>query len=123
MLGWFHDRVSGYTWSKQRELPEWARNIFSGSMVAAGNIQDSQELATVIELVVENLDFYLKEVGNATDQDYTDRQNWYCQNQKKNPHTPRVMESLGLDPVEVQEFIHTCLFPEVESASCSGPVI
>jgi len=92
-------------------------------MVAAGNIQDSQELATVIELVVENLDFYLKEVGNATDQDYTDQQNWYCQNQKKNPHTPRVMESLGLDPVEVQEFIHTCLFPEVESAACPGPVI
>jgi|Laugresbdmm110dd_1035094.scaffolds.fasta_scaffold67491_2 hypothetical protein len=123
MLNWFQDRVSGYTWSKQRELPEWARNIFSGSMVAAGNIQDSQELATVIELVVENLDFYLKEVGNATDQDYTDQQNWYCQNQKKNPHTPRVMESLGLDPVEVQEFIHTCLFPEVESAACPGPVI
>ena len=122
MLGWFHDRVSGYTWSKQRELPEWARNIFSGSMVAAGNIQDSQELATVIELVVENLDFYLKEVGNATDQDYTDRQNGYCQNQKKNPHTPRVMESLGLDPIEVQEFIHTCLFPEVGPAACSGPV-
>ena len=63
MLGWFHNRVSGYTWSKQRELPEWARNIFSGSMVAAGNIKDSQELATVIELVVENLDYYLNNIG------------------------------------------------------------
>ena len=122
MLNWFQGRVSGYTWSKQRELPEWARNIFSGSMVAAGNIQDSQELAIVIKLVTENLDHYLKEVGHGDGQHYAEQQNWYCQNQKKNPHTPRVMESLGLDPVEVQEFIHTCLFPEVESAACSGPV-
>jgi hypothetical protein len=122
LLDWFKDRVSGMEWSKTRVLPEWARNIFSGSMVAAGNIQDSQELAIVIKLVTENLDHYLKEVGHGDGQHYAEQQNWYCQNQKKNPHTPRVMESLGLDPVEVQEFIHTCLFPEVESASRSEHV-
>jgi len=113
MLEWFASNVSDYTWSKERELPEWARNIFSGSMVAAGNIRDSQELTTVLELVLKNLDYYLKGVGNATDEDYTDQHNWYCHNQKKNPHTPRVMASLGLDPEEVETFIHTCLFPEV----------
>lgn len=113
LLGWFRDRVSGYTWSKERELPDWAKNIFSRSMVAAGNIQDSQELATVLKLVTENLDHYLKEVGRERVGEYTQRQDWYCQNQKKNPHTPRVMAALGLDPAEVETFIHTCLFPEV----------
>ena len=116
MLGWFHDRVSGMEWSKVRTLPEWARNIFSGSMVAAGNIHDPQELATVIKLVTDNLDYYLKEVGHGDGKDYTVQQNWYCQNQKKNPHTPRVMAALGLDPAEVDCFIQTCLFPEVESS-------
>lgn len=114
MLGWFHDRVSVHTWSRKRELPEWARNIFSGDMVAAGNIQDSQELNTVLKLVIENLDYYLEGVGNGTNRDFTKEQNWYCHNQKKNPHTPRVMESLGLDPVEVRSFINTCLFPELD---------
>ena len=120
MLGWFRDRVSGLEWSRTRELPEWARNIFSRSMVAAGNIRDSQELATVIKLVTENLDYYLKEVGHGDGGDYTERHNWYCQNQKKNPHTPRVMEALGLDRAEVDRFIQTCLFPEVEPATCVG---
>jgi hypothetical protein len=120
MLGWFRDRVSGLEWSKTRELPEWARNIFSRSMVAAGNIHDSQELATVIKLVTENLDYYLKEVGHGDGKDYTVQQNWYCQNQKQNPHTPRVMASLGLDPAEVDRFIQTCLFPEVQPAPGPG---
>ena len=116
LLGWFADRVKNRVWSKQRELPEWARNIFSSSMVAAGNIQDSQELANVIELVEENLNHYLGQVGGISDDDYTQQQNWYCHNQKKNPHTPRVMEALGLSPAEVERFIHTCLFPEIEQS-------
>jgi hypothetical protein len=119
MLAWFHNRVSGLEWSKVRTLPEWARNIFSGSMVAAGNIHDPQELATVVRLVTENLDYYLKEVGRADGNDYTKQQNWYCFNQKQNPHTPRVMAALGLDPTEVAVFIDTCLFPEVTNIICN----
>lgn len=115
LLTWFRDRVVSYTWSKERELPEWAKNIFSRSMIAAGNIQEASELSTLLGLVFDNLDHYLKEVGHERVGDYSGRQDWYCQNQKKNPHTPRVMAALGLDPVEVDTFIHTCLFPETTS--------
>jgi hypothetical protein len=43
----------------------------------------------------------------------TDNQNYYAQNQKQNPHTPRVMVSLGLSEDDVQHFIQECLFPEI----------
>jgi hypothetical protein len=40
-------------------------------------------------------------------------QNYYAQNQKQNPHTPKVMVSLGLSEEDVQIFIQDCLFPEI----------
>ena len=43
MMQWFHDEVAKLEWRKQRALPEWATNIFSGSMVAAGNVSDEEE--------------------------------------------------------------------------------
>jgi len=39
--------------------------------------------------------------------------NRYAHYQKQNPHTPRVMASLGLDEKDVEVFIEKCLFPEV----------
>ena len=92
-------------------------------MVAAGNIKDSQELATVIELVVENLDYYLNNIGESTANDYTDAHNWYCSNQKQNPHTPRVMEALGLNAEKVKLFIRECLFPEIPYANVGSKQI
>jgi hypothetical protein len=45
--------------------------------------------------------------------DTTSYQNYYCDNQKQNPHTPRVMVSLGLSEEDVKVFIQECLFPEI----------
>jgi hypothetical protein len=114
MLDWFHDRVDGIEWSKKRELPQWAKNIFSGNMVAAGNINTMEELDEVLSLVNQTLSYYLNNIGNLSDIDSTDAQNWYCYNQRQNPHTPKVMESLGFDSDTVKRFISSCLFPTVE---------
>ena len=46
-------------------------------------------------------------------QDTTENQNYYAQNQKQNPHTPKVMVSLGLSEEDVRAFIQDCLFPEI----------
>lgn len=110
---WFTTRVAGLEWSKPRELPGWAKNIFSKNMVAAGNIQSEEELNQVLRLVISNLNHYLEYLGEEGQNDYTSKQDWYCHNQKQNPHTPRVMASLGLDPEEVSLFIEKCLFPEL----------
>jgi len=110
---WFKDRAATQRWSKERKLPEWAQQIFSPSMVAAGNIQDPEELATLITFAGDNLAHYLSEVGKKTVSDYTSNQNHYCHWQKQNPHTPRVMAALGFEQEVVHAFIQKCLFPEV----------
>jgi hypothetical protein len=113
MLNWFSDAVEPYEWSKPRDLPEWAKQIFSGRMVAAGNISDTEELKSMASLVMKNLDYYLDTVGQKGEQIYKAEQNAYCHWQKQNPHTPRVMQALGYDEETVNDFIQNCLFPEV----------
>jgi len=113
ILTQFKENVKPFIPSKRRELPEWARNIFSDSMVSAGNVRDGQELDDILELAITNLEYYLTAIGEESDKDYTTQHNWYCENQKKNPHTPRVMETLGVDPKRVREYIDECLVPEI----------
>lgn len=115
MMDWFAHEVSKLEWRRERALPEWATNIFSKSMVAAGNVQDPEELEQITNLARTTVAHYLSTVEetNNTVADTTLAQNYYCENQKCNPHTPRVMASLGLDPEDIRVFIQDCLFPEI----------
>jgi len=115
MFEWFDNEVSLMSWKKSRELPDWAKRIFSASMVAAGNVGEESELRQIAEMAKTGIDHYLKNVGetNNTMLDTTSYQNYYCANQKQNPHTPKVMASLGLDEEDVRVFIQDCLFPEI----------
>lgn len=115
MMQWFADYVSQLEWRRVRELPEWATNIFSPSMVAAGNVQNEEELAQIIAMANATVEHYLSTVGETLGQaeNTTAAQNYYAQNQKQNPHTPRVMVSLGLSEDDVKHFIQECLFPEI----------
>ena len=116
----FRDCVQNLEWRKERELPDWAKAIFSGHMIAVGNVNTSEEMDQVVEIALDNLDMYFEELPKYTNTNYNtalikDQQNRYCHYQKQNPHTPKVMESLGLDPKDVKHFIQDCLFPEVHS--------
>jgi hypothetical protein len=84
-------------------------------MVAAGNVSDESELAQISEMASHNLRHYLGAVSetNNTALDTTAHQNYYCDNQKQNPHTPKVMASLGLNEADIAVFIQDCLFPEI----------
>lgn len=115
MIDWFSNEVSNLEWRKERELPDWAKRIFSNSMVAAGNVSDDNELEQIATMIKTNLKHYLDTVGetNKAVLDTTAHQNYYCDNQKLNPHTPKVMASLGLNEEDVKVFIQDCLFPEV----------
>lgn len=115
LLRTFERSVAGSEWSKERVLPDWAKQIFSTHMVAAGNITDPDELRRMLTLVDRNLATYLQGVGNRGPWSWGQHQNNYCRWQKQNPHTPRVMQSLGFDEGVVHEFIHHCLFPEMEA--------
>jgi dsRNA-specific ribonuclease len=86
-------------------------------MVAASNVTQEKELNQITSLIQTLITYYLHEVGktNHTIQNNTEQQNYYAQNQKQNPHTPRVMAKLGLNEEDVKLFIQEYLFPEIES--------
>jgi hypothetical protein len=115
MLATFGKMTSNLAWRKERELPEWAQRIFSKNMIAAGNLQDQAELNQIISLSRMTLLYYLGNIGktNNTAENTTQEQNYYAYNQKQNPHTPKVMTSLGLNEDDVRVFIQDCLFPEL----------
>lgn len=113
---WYNAQVTGLEWNKSRELPEWAKNIFSPSIVAIGAVGAS-ELDEFIKVGLTNLRFYLDNVG-YDQQDvasYEMAQNRYCHYQKQNPHTPRVLVNLGFTDIEAKEFVNNNLFPETVS--------
>jgi len=115
MLDWFADEVQQLEWNKTRKLPDWAERIFSSSMVAAGNVSEEAELNQIFAVAKRGINHYLETVGetNKTAVSCLEAQNYYCQNQKQNPHTPKVMTSLGLNEDDVHIFIQDCLFPEI----------
>lgn len=115
MIEYFAEEVSRYEWIKKRDLPDWAQRIFSSHMVAAGNVSDESELSQIESLANILVNHYVETVGETNNKiaDNTFEQNFYAQNQKQNPHTPRVMTSLGLNEDDVRVFIQDCLFPEI----------
>ena len=117
LVQWYEDEVSDFIPSKKRELPEWATNIFTPSMIAAGNVSSEDEADAIITLALANLRVWFESVpeytGNANIDITSGAQNYYCHNQQQNPHTPRVMKSLGLNEADVDKFCTDMLFPKL----------
>ena len=115
MYLWFKAQVNGLEWNKPRELPEWARKIFSPAMVAAGNLQEISEIDQLCDTAKNTLDFYLKNIGfdQQSGADYHMAQNKYCYWQKQNPHVIRSMVSMGIDEAKMKRFVNEVLFPEI----------
>lgn len=117
MIDGYKESVADFIPEKKRELPEWARNIFTDSMLAAGNVKQ-EEAEKIVEIAVNNLKSYFTEISSFTGNANTDitagAQNYYCHNQQQNPHTPRVMKSLGLNEADVDKFCTDMLFPKLK---------
>jgi hypothetical protein len=114
MYLWFKAQVHGLEWNKPRALPEWAQQIFSPAMVAAGNLQDETEIDQLCNTALTTLDFYLKNVGIGQQDvaDYHMAQNRYCHWQKQNPHVVKSMVSMGVPEDKIRSFVRDVLFPE-----------
>lgn len=104
-------------WKRERELPPWAKAIFTDHMIAAGMVKEESEIEQICKVAREGMCYYKKNIGKYNG--YADTtlgiasQNYYAEHQKMNPHTPNVMKSLGLDPDDVDAFISESLFPEI----------
>ena len=117
MIDGYRDSVKDFIPTRKRELPEWARNIFTDSMLAAGNVRTEEEAVAIIDIAHKNLVAYFEEVsdysGNGSREEVIAAQDYYCHNQQQNPHTANVMKSLGLDPEDVDTFCRDMLFPKI----------
>jgi phycocyanobilin:ferredoxin oxidoreductase len=116
MIQGYYDSVEDFVPKKQRELPEWAKNIFTEKMLAASNVK-ADEVDRIIDIALTNLCEYFNQISEsagAGDRDHVvAAQNYYCHNQQQNPHTPNVMKSLGLDEADVEKFCTDMLFPKI----------
>jgi phycocyanobilin:ferredoxin oxidoreductase len=117
MIDGYKESVADFIPTKQRVLPEWATNIFTDKMLAAGNVTDEKEAVAIIQIALDNLRAYFDEIGEFTGQADTvlvaAAQDYYCHNQQQNPHTPAVMKSLGLVEADVDRFCKDMLFPKL----------
>ena len=117
MIDGYKESVEEFIPKKQRELPEWAQNIFTDKMLAAGNVNTEEEAVAIINIALNNLRAWFEEVpqfdGFGDISLVTASQNYYCHNQQQNPHTPNVMKSLGLPEADVETFCRDMLFPKI----------
>ena len=117
MIEGYKEAVADFIPKKQRQLPEWATNIFTDKMLAAGNVNSEGEAVAILELAQDTLRAYFDEIGAFTGSGIREEviaaQNYYCHNQQQNPHTPRTMKSLGLNEEDVDRFCTDMLFPKI----------
>ena len=114
-LDYMEKRVKGLSWNKPRELPPWAKEIFSENMIAVGNINTEEELEQFIEVTSDLLNYYLDNLeANAFDsnRDTIQYLNKYCINQKKNPHLHRSILAMGISDEDKDRYVNDVLFEE-----------
>jgi hypothetical protein len=107
--------VKDLTWNKQRELPPWAKEIFSENMIAVGNINTEEELEQFIEVTSKLLDHYLENLEEnafVSTRDTKPFLNKYCINQKMNPHLHRSILAMGVSEQDKDRYVNTVLFEE-----------
>ncbi len=87
-------------------------------MIAAGNVREERELEQICTLALSNLNAYIDKIGHynsdSNEEDVIRAQNFYCENQQKNPHTPKTMQSLGLPEEDIKLFCADNLFPTIK---------
>lgn len=114
MMSWFQEHSDPLKWTKPRSLPEWARQIFSPAMIAAGNISDEKEIDVLCDTARKSLDYYLANVGHTQTcgADFHMAQDRYCYYQKQNPQVIKSMTAMGVQESVIRKFVDEILFPE-----------
>ena len=107
--------VKDLEWNKPRELPSWAKEIFSQDMLAVGNINTEEELEQFIVVTSNLVDYYLDNLDTSafiSNRDTKPILNKYCSNQKMNPHLHRSIEAMGINKEDKNRYIDDVLFEE-----------
>lgn len=101
---------STYESTRTRELPDWAKEIFSENMIATA-LPSEEQISQLVDTGLQNLTRYLNFLKNASTTDdqevvlkHINKKSKYCENQLQNTNSKNVMVSLGLEKEYVEEF-------------------
>jgi hypothetical protein len=113
LIDYFKAQSCSLQLTKPRRLPEWGKQIFSPSMIAAGNV-GVVEFKRILDVYYQNLLTYLTYIGleRKNIYNFTMEHDKYCHYQKQNDKTPAMMHSLGIDKKIFSEFMNKVLFPK-----------
>jgi phycocyanobilin:ferredoxin oxidoreductase len=94
--------------TKPRELPPWAKEIFSENMIAVGQPTED-EISLIKEMAGAALGSWMGELQDKqADKQYVTAHETakakYCENQLKNDNSRNVMVALGMDEQYVKKF-------------------
>ena len=115
-LDYMAEKVKDLEWNKPRELPPWAKEIFSENMIAVGNINTDEELDQFITVTSDLVDYYLnnmQEFAILSNRDTKPMLNKYCSNQKLNPHLHRSILAMGISEEDKDRYVNNVLFEEI----------
>jgi len=116
LVTWFENQVKDVTWKKERELPDWGKQIFSDNMIAATAVNTEEEVNKVINIGLKSLDHYIECVGNNSDdfniESVIKAQDKYCYYQKQNTFPVKMLVSYGLTEEKAKEYFDKYLYPE-----------
>ena len=115
-LSYFEGLTSNLSWKRERELPQWALEIFSPHIVAAGGINHGPELEQFCNTGMNAVVFYMKGLSNPsheTKENFLPQQNKYCHNQKKNVQLHKSILSMGIAAHDKDQYVNDILFEEV----------
>lgn len=108
--------VKDLEWVKPRELPPWAKEIFSENMIAVGNINTEDELNQFIDVTMDLVKHYMDNIDENiinVGRDTRPILNKYCANQKQNPHLHRSILAMGISEEDKDRYVNDVLFEEI----------
>ena len=113
-MNYFYDKVRDLEWNKPRELPDWAKTIFSDHMIAVGNIRTDEEIKQLSDTCLDLIQYYVANLGKYDKIGlYKEKQNTYCRNQKLNPHLHRSILAMGISEEDKDRYVNKVLFEEI----------
>lgn len=113
---YMESKVRDLEWNKPRQLPDWAKEIFSPNMIAVGNLRDDIELDQFMSVTNDLVNHYLDNIEEqAVDTDRETRPliNKYCANQKLNQHLHRSILAMGISEEDKNSYVNNVLFEEI----------
>lgn len=113
----FREMTEKLVWKKERELPDWAKEIFSPYIVAAGSVRNGTESDQLQEIALKLIRLYLKGLDNPLlikeELNTTQIQNKYCKNQKTNKQLHNAILAMGINEEYKNQYIEDVLFEEI----------